>query len=163
MGLEFKSRRCQVIRKKSVYSMVVGLSLVGVVAASAPGWAFGHRRETNMWLLARAAGLSRDQIVAAFRNDPNLKTDITNAHKARQAMVSCIVSAGSCTNQISTYANAQQALTQERMNIWQGLFKDAPNPKQAATVLGELQHLQSQRRQIYQQVIGSGSNGDLSK
>jgi hypothetical protein len=153
----------EVIRGTRMISIFGGFSVAILVATSGAALARGHGGEGNMWLLARAAGLSRDQIVSAFKSDSNLKADFANLQSARQAMVSCIVSGGSCTSQISSYSSAQQALTQEKMNVWQNLFKSAPNPKQASTVLSELEELHAKRRQIFQQVTASGSSDDTPK
>jgi hypothetical protein len=153
----------EVVRGTRMIAMIGGLSVAFMGIASGAALARGRGGERNMWLLARAGGLSRDQIVSAFRNDSSLKADFSNLQSARQTMVGCIVSGGSCTSQISNYSSAQQALTQEKMTVWQNLFKNAPNPKQASTVLGELEDLHAKRRQIFQQVIGSGSGDDVAK
>ena len=154
--------------------MIAGKRLVSAVAASAlmmaaicspalaRGWSGDGGGERSMLLLARAAGLSRDQIVSAFKNDTNLKTDRSNLKSAKEAVTTCLVSGASCTTQIAAYTSALQTLAQERMNVWQGLFKGAPNPKQASNVLTELQQLQAQRQQIVQQVFGSSSTGSSS-
>ncbi|HEY6395127.1 MAG TPA: hypothetical protein VIX12_06885, partial [Candidatus Binataceae bacterium] len=93
--------------------MGAALSILLLVATSAPALAHGHGQgaDGHMWLLAHAAGLNRTQISAAFKADPSLKTEHSNLKNAREAMVSCIVSGGSCTSQISAYTSAQQALT----------------------------------------------------
>lgn len=157
--------------------MMAGKRLTSVIAASAlmlaaacgpalaRGWSGGGGGERSMFLLARAAGLTRDQVASAFKNDANIKTDRSNLKTDQQAMVTCLVSGASCTTQISAYTTALQTLAQERMNVWQGLFKGAPNTKQASNVLTELQQLQAQRKQIMQQVFGSSSasSGDSSQ
>jgi hypothetical protein len=94
-----------------------------------------------MWLLARAAGLNRSQIASAFKNDTNLKTDRANLKTAHEAMMSCLVSGKDCTSQISSFSNSLQTMAQERMTVWQSLFKTAPNPSQAASVYSQLQQL----------------------
>ncbi len=109
----------------------------------------------DMWLLARAAGLNHSQIASAFENDANLKTDRANLKTTHEAMMSCLVSGKDCSSQISSFAGAVQAMAQERMTVWQNLFKTAPNPSQAASVYSQLQQLKSQKMQIIQNVLGS--------
>jgi hypothetical protein len=117
----------------------------------------------DMWLLARAAGLDHSQIASAFQNDANLKTDRTNLKTAHEAMMSCLVSGKDCTSQVSAFSSAVQTMAQERMMVWENLFKTAPNPSQAASVYSQLQQLKSQKKQIFQSVFGSqGTEGRSS-
>lgn len=148
------------IRKKEL--LLVGvISLLGLGVMYGPvfarGGGGGHRGggDRDLWLLARAAGLSKSQIITAFKNDSNLKTDRSNLRSAHDALTTCLVSASSCTSQISAYANAEQALTQEKMTVWGNLFQGAPNSKQAAAVLGQLQQMREQRKQMFHQAFGS--------
>jgi hypothetical protein len=126
------------------------------VLAMAHGFGRGEGGH-DMWLLARAAGLSRSQIATAFKNDTSLKNDRTQLKAAHEAMMSCLVTGKDCTSQISSFSNAVQAMTQERMTVWQGLFKGASNPSQATSVYSQLQQLHSQKKQILQSVVGSQS------
>jgi len=109
----------------------------------------------DMWLLARAAGLNRSQIASAFENDANLKTDRANLKTIHEAMMSCLVSGKDCTSQISSFSNALQTMAQERMTVWQNLFKTAPNQPQASKVYSQLNQLHSEKKQIIQSVLGS--------
>ncbi len=151
--------------KKTFVSMVSGMSMLVLAATCAPALAhgFGHRRgddgDRKLGLLAHAAGLTGSQIHAAFKGDANLKTDFANYENAKKAMGTCIV-AGTCTNEVATYASAQQALTQEKMTVWQNLFKGAPNKANAATVMGQLDSLKTQQHQIMHQVFGSAQGSD---
>ena len=43
--------------------------------------------------------------------------------------------------EIATYASAQSALTQEKMTVWQNLFKGAPNNAAAVSLKGQLDQL----------------------
>lgn len=134
-------------------AIALALTIGAGAAMAHPGGGHGDHK---MFLLARAAGITHDQIMTAFKGDANLATDRTNLRNARDAMMTCVVSGGgSCSNEISAYSSALQALTQEKMTVWQNLFKQAPNANQAQTVLGELRQLQTQRKQIFQQVFGS--------
>jgi len=114
----------------------------------------------DMFLLARAAGLTHEQITTAFQSDTNLKNDFANLKAAHEALISCLL-ANSCTTQVASFASAQQALAQERWTVWQNLFKgvSSTNLQQAASVYSQLQQLQSQKKQIFQSVFGSGPSG----
>lgn len=138
-------------------AIALGLT-VGAGAAMAHEGGHGHQ----MWLLARAAGITHEQIATAFKSDANLATDRANLHSARDAMMTCVVSGGgSCSNEISAYSSALQTLAQEKLTVWQSLFKQAPNTSQATTVLGELRQLHATREQIFQQVFNQ-QNGSQS-
>jgi hypothetical protein len=128
----------------------------------------GHPGGHGMWLLARAGGLNRSQITTQFANDSNLATDRSNLKSAHDAMMSCMVSSTvsstGCSNQIASYSSALQTMAQERMTVWQNLFKTASNLPQAASVYSQLQQLHSQKQQILQSVLGSpaGDTGTQS-
>ncbi len=142
---------------KRTITMVAG-SVLMLIAASGMALAHGfgeHGSGRDMWLLARAAGLNHSQIESAFENDANLKTDHSNLRATHEAMMSCLVAGKDCTGQISSFSNALQAMAQERMTVWQNLFKTAPNPSQAASVYSQLQQLSSQKKQIIQSVLGA--------
>jgi len=98
---------------------VLMLAATSVVAlAHGFGGGGGH----DMWLLARAAGLNQTQIMSAFKNDPNLKTDRASLKSMHDTMMSCLVSPpqqGDCSSQITAFSNALQAMAQERMMVWQ--------------------------------------------
>ena len=140
---------------KRFMPMMAGAMALALTAGAGAAMAHEGGHGHKMWLLAHAAGLTHDQIVTAFKNDAALATDRTNLHTARDAMMTCVVSGGSCSNEISAYSSALQAMAQEKMTVWQGLFKQAPNTSQATTVLGELRQLQTTRKQIFQQVFGA--------
>jgi hypothetical protein len=131
-----------------------------LAATSAPALAFGghghggHGGDRQLGLLAHAAGLTGSQIHTAFKSDPNLKTDFTNLKAARTAMNTCIV-AGTCKNEVATYASAQQALTQEKMTVWQNLFAGAPNKAQATSVMNQMTALNEQKHALMQQIFSS--------
>jgi hypothetical protein len=150
--------------RKGVISLVGVASIVAVSAlhgaASAHGRG-GHRDggDGNLWLLARAAGLSRSQITTAFKNDSKLKTERSDLRSAREALTTCLVSGSSCPSKISAYASAHQALVQEEMTAWGILFQGAPDAKRAAMILDQLKQLQAQRKQLFQQAFGSTASG----
>jgi hypothetical protein len=151
------------MNRRKALSLVAIASIVGLSAIDGRAFAHGgpgHRGGGggSLALLARAAGLSRSQIVSAFKNDSNLQTDRSNLSSARDAVNGCLVSGQSCTSQISAYTSALQALTQERMTVWAKLFQGAPNPQQAASVLSQLQQLRAEQKQIFEQSFGSGSS-----
>lgn len=140
--------------KKTTVISWFGAALL-VAAISAPALAHERRGGGEMKLLARAAGISKSDIHSAFKADPNLKADFKNLRSTRDAMNKCIVSGGSCSNEISAYSGAVQKLEQERMQVWQKLFQNAPNRKQAAATLGQLDQLKTERRQIIKQALAN--------
>jgi hypothetical protein len=142
-----------------VFSIVAALSMLFIATISSPVFAHGRAGDRHLFLLARAAGISRQQIGAAFKADTNLKTDRTTFENAHEALIDCLVSGGNCSNQISAYGSAQRTLSQEDLNVWQGLFQKAPNDKQAAAVLSKLKQLQTRRRDIFKQIFGTQSSG----
>jgi hypothetical protein len=140
---------------------MAGAIALGLTAGAGAAMAHGGGHGRQMWLLAHAAGITRQQISSAFENDASLATDRTNLHSARDAMMTCVVSGGSCSNEISAYSSALQTVAQEKLTVWQNLFKQAPNTSQATTVLGELRQLHATRKQIFQQAFGA-RNGSQS-
>jgi hypothetical protein len=66
-----------VVSLVGVVSIVAEAALFGAASVQGRG---GHRGggDGNLWLLARAAGLSRSQITTAFKNDSILKSDRSN-------------------------------------------------------------------------------------
>lgn len=139
----------------------------GIVLAATCGVAAAHGMRGPggpgggpMFLLARAAGLSHTQIRTAFHNDPNLKTDFSKMRNTREAMVTCIAKGGSCTNEISAFANANHKLITDKMGVWQKLFQSPhANTKQATAVLGQLRELRDQRHKLFRQVFASNEKG----
>lgn len=140
----------------------VGLLLAatcGVAAAHGMGGP-GCRGGEGMFLLAHAAGLSRTQVHAAFHNNTSLKTDFSNLRATREAMTTCIAGGGSCSDQISAFANAKQRLITDKMGVWQQLFQSPnANTKQATEVLGQLRNLRDQRHQIFEHIFASSKSG----
>jgi hypothetical protein len=142
-----------------------GISALILMAASGMALARGHGGHGmggNLGLLARAAGLTHSQIRTAFQNDTNLKTDRTNLKNAHEAVISCLLSGGSCTSQITAFSTALSTLATERMSVWEGLFKSAPNLSQASSVYSQLQQLQAQKKQIIQSIFSSSSGQSSS-
>ncbi len=138
-----------------------GLLLAGTCGvAAAHGMHGGHGGgDGQMFLLAHAAGLSHQQIGAAFHGDANLKTDFANLRSSREAAITCIAKGGSCASEISAYANAKQALTAEKMGVWQKLFSSSgANTAQATSVLGQLRNLRDQRNALFKQIFASSKN-----
>ncbi|HKV53321.1 MAG TPA: hypothetical protein VJN94_01650 [Candidatus Binataceae bacterium] len=153
--------------KRAIVMVGAGALMVAVAAAGrASAQGFGARNGGHeMWLLARAAGLNKTQVMSGFQGDTNLQTDRTTLKSAHQAMLDCLLSANSgtsCTSQIAAYASAKSALEQERMTVWAGLFKTAPNLSQAASVRSQLEQLHKQRQAIVQQVFGAAANNASS-
>ena len=130
-----------------------------LAATSSPALAFGHGHggrggDGHLAMLAHAAGLTGKQIHEAFRSDPNLKPDFTAFKTAKTALTTCLV-AGTCTNEVTTYASAQQTLTTEKYSVWQKLFASAPNKSQATSVLNQMTALNAQKHALMQQIFSS--------
>jgi hypothetical protein len=145
------------IGKRAIVAAAGSVLMLAVTSGLALAHGFGGRGEGGheMFLLLRAAGVTHSQISSAFHNDANLKTDRTNLKSAHEALMSCLVSGKDCTSQITAFANAQQAMTQERLTVLGGLCKNAPNSSQAASIYSQLQQLQAQKKQIFHSVFGS--------
>jgi hypothetical protein len=157
------------MRRARTAWLIGGILVVATAAICAPALARGPKghgggsHDGQLWLLARAAGVPRTQIMTAFQNDANLKSDFANVRTTRQALQACLLSSpNSCSSQISAFGSAVQALSQERMNVWATVFGGASNLQQAATVQGQLDQLHAQRKQIFQQIFGSSSTGEGS-
>ena len=157
------------MRRAQTGWLIGGILVVATAAICAPALARGPKghggggHDGQLWLLARAAGVPRTQIMTAFQNDANLKSDFANVRTTRQTLQACLLSSpNSCSAQISAYGSAVQALSQERMNVWATVFTGASNLQQAATVQGQLDQLHAQRKQIFQQIFGSSSTGEGS-
>ena len=140
-------------------SLFIALSFVVLSVAVASGLAMaqGHRGGGNrgIFMLAKAAGISRSTIAAAFMSS-NLKADHANLRIAKQNLAACLVTAGGCTNgQVAAYVLAAQTLAQDQANLWQSLFATAPNLPNAAAFLAATQALQAQRKSTFQQYLGS--------
>jgi hypothetical protein len=147
------------IGKRAVMAIAVVVAIVATTSGLVLARGFGGRGAGGgMWLLARAAGINHDQIATAFQNDANLKTQKDNLKSTHDAMMACLVTAKDCTTQISSFSSALQAFSQERMTVWQNLFKNAPNPSQASKVYSQLQQLHAQKKQLMQSVFGTNSD-----
>jgi hypothetical protein len=150
------------ITKRAIAALAGSLLMLAATVGLALAQGFGGHDGGghDMWVLARAAGLNHSQIATAFANNANLATDRANLKTYHEAMMSCLVSStGGCSNQITSFSTALQAMAQERMIVWQNLFKTAPNLSQASSVYSQLQQLHSQKKQIMQSVLGSNSGG----
>jgi hypothetical protein len=134
-------------------------ALLSLVLASAVGLAFaqgwrgkGHGGDGNLWLLARAGGVSQATLASSFHGNSTLQGDFTSLKSARQTLISCLTTTpGSCSSQINGYAKAQSQLTTDKMNAWATVFAGAPNLSNASTLVGQLQQLQSQEQNLRQQ------------
>jgi len=153
------------MKRARTASLIAGVLVVATAAiygqalARGPKGHGGGGHDGQLWLLARAAGLTRTQITTAFQNDTNLKSDFSNVRSTLQAVQSCLLSTpNTCSSQITAYGSALQTASQERMTTWANLFASAPNLTQASTVQGQLQQLRAQRKQIFQQIFGSSAS-----
>ena len=148
------------IRKRAIVVAAGLVLMLAVTSGLALSHGFGGRGGGGheMWMLARAAGLSHDQIASAFQNEAKeLKADRANLKATHEAVMSCLLSQPQpgCSSQISSFSSAVQKMAQDRMTMWQDLFKNAPKLPQAASVYAQLQQLHAQKKQIFQSVFGS--------
>ena len=152
------------MNSKKILASVSGLSALALVATCGSAFAFGHHgghhhgSDMEFGMLAHAAGITGEQIHTAFKSDTALKTDFETLKTAKTAMDACII-AGTCTSgsggQVASYAAAQSALTQEKLNVWQGLFASAPNKSAAVSLKSQLDALNAQKHQLLHQVFSS--------
>jgi len=152
------------ISRKKVVSAVVALSLYAVACGVAMAYGGGPRGgrggDRNLFVLARATGLTHTQIKSAFAtNRTTLKADHAALESARTNLDTCLVAGTDCTSQASAYLTAKQTAAKDKLSVWQGLFKGNPNPQKGAAVLQQLEQLQASRKQIFQQVRGADSTG----
>ena|SRR5208283_4751860 len=157
------------MNRKTLLTAITGLSAMALAATCAPALAMGHHGhghqggDMQFFLLAHAAGITGAQIHAAFEAaGPTLKTDFQNLKTDKAAVDSCIIAGGTsgCTSQITAYATAQTALTQEKLSIWQGLFAKAPNAPAAVSLKGKLDNLNAEKRALVKGVFSSAENSD---
>jgi hypothetical protein len=156
------------IGKRVIAAVAGSVLMLAAISGLALAHGFGGRGGGGheMFMLARAAGLNHDQIRSAFENDASLRTDRSNLKNAHEALMSCLVSSGKdCSSEVTSFSNAVQAMTQERMTVWAKLFSTAPNLSQAANLRSQLQQLHSQKKQLMQNVFGShgGEGGPASE
>ena len=138
-------------------SLVVALSVVVVsgVAMAQEGHR-GGRGDRGMFMLAKAAGISRSAMFTAFKSS-NLKADHANLHAAKENLAACLVTAGGCTNgQVAAYVTAQTTLATDQAALWTSLFASAPNLPNAAAFLTASQQLQAQRKANFEQYLAGG-------
>src|SRR5258708_1214449 len=147
--------KIEMVGKRAIAAIAGSVVMLAATSGLVLAHGFGGRGGGghDMGLLAPAAGLKQRQVTSAFQNDANLKTDRTNLKTAHDAMMSCLVSGKDCSSQISAFSSALQTMSQERMTVWQNLFKSAPNPSQASNIYSHLQQLHSQKKQIIQSVL----------
>lgn len=146
------------IGKRAIAAIAGSVLMLAAISGLALAHGFGGRGggSHEMFLLAHAAGLNHDQVRSAFENDASLKTDRTNLKNAHEAMMSCLVTPGKdCSSEVTSFSNAVQAMTQERMTVWAKLFSGAPNLSRAANLRSQLQQLHAQKMQLMQNVFSS--------
>jgi hypothetical protein len=155
------------MNKKSALAMVSGLAALALAATCGSALAMGHHGhhhggDMEYGMLAHAAGISGETIRSTFHSDTTLKTDFQNLIAAKKAMDTCVI-AGACNNnEIQNYANAQSALTQQRLNDWQKIFASASNKGAATSLKSQLDSLESQKHQIMRQAFNSSNGGTIT-
>jgi hypothetical protein len=163
-------------QKASWVAAATGVVLAATcgLALASHGW-HGHGDggrggDGPLFLLARAAGVSKTTLASTFHGNTTLHSDFSTLRTDRQAMITCLVSSavtsGGCTTAISNFEGAQAQLTKDKLAAWQGVFAAAPNLGNASTVLAQLQALktqehalQEQKHQILKGIFGAQTGG----
>jgi hypothetical protein len=161
--------------KVSRVATAIGVVLAATcgLALASHGWhghgGGGRGGDGQLFLLARAAGVSKSTLASAFHGNTTLHQDFSTLRSDRQAVISCLLSTPSnCTTPISNYEGAQTKLTADKMAAWQGVFA-APglNLANASSVLTQLQALktqehalQQQKHQILKGIFGAQAGGE---
>jgi hypothetical protein len=160
------------MNKKAILAMASGLSALALAATCGPALAFGphghghghHGGDMQYFLLARAAGITGAQIHQAFETaGPTLKEDFQTLKTDKAAVDACIIAgtAGGCSTQIGKYITAQNALTQEKLSIWQGLFATPGlNNTAAINLKSNLEKLNADKRALLKGVFSSAKDSD---
>ena len=120
-------------RKVSRMAATIGVVLAATCGlALAQGWhghgGGGRGGDGQLFLLARAAGVSKSTLASAFHGNTTLHNDFSTLRSAHQAVISCLVSAPStstCGSAITAYETAQTQLTKDKLAAWQGVFAAA--------------------------------------
>ena len=155
-------------KKMLAIAAVAALSISAAgygIASAYGGGRMHHGHGGGLFLLAKAAGISHEQIHDAFKGESTtLKGDFAAVKTARTALATCLAAGGStCSTQATTYLTAKGTLEKDKLGVWQNLFaQDNTNPKNATAVLNELQQLQASRKQIFQQAFGKTSQPDAT-
>jgi hypothetical protein len=150
------------MKHKSALAIVSGLAALALAATCGSALAMGHHGhhhggDMEYGMLAHAAGVSGQTIHSTFKNDSTLKSDFQNLRAAKKAVDACIISGASCTSQITAYASAQSALTQQKLNDWQTIFAGAPNKGAATSLKSQLDDLNAKKHQLLKQAFNSSS------
>ena len=149
--------------KVSRVAAAIGVVLAATcgLALASHGWhghgGGGRGGDGPLFLLARAAGVSKTTLASTFHGNTTLHSDFSTLRTDRQAMISCLVSSnmtsqGGCTTAISNFEGAQAQLTKDKLAAWQGVFAAAPNLGNASTVLAQLQALKTQEHALQEQM-----------
>jgi hypothetical protein len=161
-------------RKASRVATAIGVVLAATCGlALAQGWPGhgGRGGDRQLFLLARAAGVSKSTLASTFHGNTTLHNDFSTLRNDRQALINClastnVTSTGGCTTAIGNFEAAQAQLTKDKLAAWQGVFAAAPNLGNASTVLTQLQALktqehalQEQKHQILKGIFGAQTGG----
>lgn len=166
-------------RKVSRVATAIGVVLAATcgLALASHGWhghgGGGRGGDGQLFLLARAAGVSKSTLASAFHGNTTLHQDFSTLRTAHQGVISCLVSSavtsGGCATAIATYEGAQAQLTKDKLAAWQGVFAAASptNLANASSVLAQLQALktqehalQQQKHQILKGIFGAQAGGE---
>ncbi len=164
-------------RRVSRVATTIGVVLAATcgLALASHGWhghgGGGRGGDGQLFLLARAAGVSKSTLASTFHGNTTLQGDFSALRTAHQAVISCLVSSavtsGGCSSAITAYETAQTKLTADKMTAWQGVFAAASNLGNASSVLTQLQALktqehalQQQKHQILKGIFGAQAGGE---
>ena len=157
------------IKKRIAIAAVAALSICagayGVASAS-----FGrhaHHRGGEIFLLARAGGITHDQMKTAFQNS-GLKADFEKVKGDRTALLNCFATSSDCTTAANTLVTDKNKLEQDKMNVVVGLFDglSSTNRANVQSALTQLTSIQQNRKALMKQIFQNsesqtqGTNGD---
>ena len=135
--------------------------------ASASFGRHGHHRGGEIFLLARAGGITHDQMKTAFQN-AGLKADFEKVKADRTALLNCFATSSNCTEAANTLVTDRNKLEQDKMNAVVGLFDglSSTNRANVQSALTQLTSIQQSRKALMKQIFQNsesptqGSNGD---
>jgi hypothetical protein len=146
--------------------LAVGLGAYGMASAYGGGhghW-HGHGHGGGFFLLAHAAGISSSTIRSTFQGGGTQLQGYRAKVKAdRQALITCLLSTPTnCTGVVTQYLTDKQAAESYKLSVWETLFAGASPTglTNAQTLLSDLQKLQTERKQDFQQVFGGAAASD---
>jgi hypothetical protein len=158
-------------KKRIAIAAVAALSICagayGIASANFGGHR-GHHGGGEMFLLAKAGGITHDQIRTAFQSS-NVKSDFQKVKADQEALYQCFATNSTCS--ATQYLADKNQLETDKLNVLVGLFNGVPsaNRTNIQSVLTQLTSIQASKKALMQQlwhgqgqVQGQtqGTNGD---